>query len=185
MVAQRDAHEWYDLFLLSSVLFPKAQMGLRIFEPRYLDMVSRAMRSGRPFGICLAEVEATPAQVGTLAEITNWDSENGLLLLEITGMQRFTVQEWQHANDITIARIHLWPDEPVLPLAFEHDWLKPILQQVTEDLDAANLDASRAGMILAQALPVRASEKQQLLLLQDPLERLRRIATILRKSATS
>ncbi|MEL5847908.1 MAG: LON peptidase substrate-binding domain-containing protein [Candidatus Igneacidithiobacillus chanchocoensis] len=181
MTAQSDAQEWYDLFLLSSVLFPKARMGLRIFEPRYVDMVSRAMRSGRPFGICLAEAEAAPAPVGTLATIVDWNSENGLLLLEIEGAQRFTVQEWQHANDITVARIHLWPEEPVLPLAFEHEWLKPILQQIIEDPDAPELDASRAGMILAQALPVRSAEKLQLLLLQDPLERLRRIATLLRK----
>ena len=184
MAAQHDAQEWVDLFLLSSVLFPNARLGLRIFEPRYLDMVSRAMRSGKPFGICLAEADTAPVQVGTLAKIIDWNSENGLLLLDIEGMQRFTVQEWQLAHDITIARIHVWPEEPVLPLAFEHDWLKPILQQITEDPHAEKLDASRAGMILAQALPIRAVEKQQLLLLQDPLERLRRIATILQKKAS-
>ncbi|MGE0049434.1 MAG: LON peptidase substrate-binding domain-containing protein [Acidithiobacillus sp.] len=185
MTAQQDAQQWIDLFLLSSVLFPNARMGLRIFEPRYLDMVSRAMRSGKPFGICLAEAESAPVPVGTLAKIIDWNSENGLLLLEIEGMRRFTVQEWEQANNITIGRVHLWPEEPILPLAFEHDWLRPILQQITEDPAAQNLDASRAGMILAQALPVRAAEKQQLLLLQDPLERLRRIASILHKQATS
>ncbi|MEY2340550.1 LON peptidase substrate-binding domain-containing protein [Acidithiobacillus sp. IBUN Pt1247-S3] len=184
MTAQGDAQEWYDLFLLSSVLFPNARLGLRIFEPRYFDMVSRSMRSGKPFGICLAEADAAPVQVGTLAKIIDWNSENGLLLLDIEGMQRFTVQEWQHAHDVTVARIHLWPEEPTLPIAFEHDWLKPILQQITEDPNAGNLDASRASMVLAQALPIRATEKQQLLLLQDPLERLRRIATILHKKAS-
>ncbi len=34
-------------------------------------------------------------------------------------------------------------------------------------------------MVLAQALPASPEEKQQLLVLQDPLERLRRIAELL------
>ncbi|MCM2355672.1 MAG: peptidase S16, partial [Arenimonas sp.] len=41
------------LFPLGQVLFPGGGLGLRIFEPRYLDLVKRCGRSGEGFGICL------------------------------------------------------------------------------------------------------------------------------------
>ena len=41
------------LFPLNTVLFPQGILQLRIFEPRYLDMVSESLTTGGPFGICL------------------------------------------------------------------------------------------------------------------------------------
>ena len=34
-------------------MFPGSRLDLQIFEQRYLDMISRCMRSGAGFGICL------------------------------------------------------------------------------------------------------------------------------------
>ncbi|MCE5394071.1 MAG: LON peptidase substrate-binding domain-containing protein [Acidithiobacillus sp.] len=176
MVEEQDEQNTFDLFLLSTVLFPRAHMGLRIFEPRYLDMVSRSLRHGKPFGICLATEDQGPDQVGTLAQIVDWQSENGLLLIEVEGMQRFTVQDWEWGHDVVVARVHLWPEEPKLPLAFEHAWVQTVLLELFDGSPPSDLDASTASMILAQALPLRSKEKQELLLLLDPLERLRRIS---------
>jgi len=39
------------LFPLQTVLFPGGHLPLRIFEPRYLDMVARCHRDGQPFGV--------------------------------------------------------------------------------------------------------------------------------------
>ena len=41
------------LFPLHTVLVPGASLGLRVFEPRYLDLVRECGRSGGTFGICL------------------------------------------------------------------------------------------------------------------------------------
>ncbi|HET7650993.1 MAG TPA: LON peptidase substrate-binding domain-containing protein, partial [Gammaproteobacteria bacterium] len=41
------------LFPLQTVLFPAGPLPLRIFEPRYLDMVSRCLRQNEGFGVCL------------------------------------------------------------------------------------------------------------------------------------
>ena len=41
------------LFPLSTVLFPEGPLPLRVFEPRYLDMVSRCLRSDSGFGVVL------------------------------------------------------------------------------------------------------------------------------------
>ncbi len=41
------------LFPLNTVLFPGGPLRLRIFEPRYLDMISRCMRENGSFGVAL------------------------------------------------------------------------------------------------------------------------------------
>ena len=80
------------LFPLQTVLFPGALLGLKIFETRYLDLVSECLRSGQPFGvICLRQgAEAgrgkSPVQledVGVLAHIEEVDAEQpGILHLQ-------------------------------------------------------------------------------------------------------
>lgn len=40
------------LFPLGTVLFPGADLSLRIFEPRYLDLVRSCCREGSGFGVC-------------------------------------------------------------------------------------------------------------------------------------
>jgi len=67
------------IFPLSVVLCPQGLLSLRIFEARYLDMVSGCLKHDRPFGVSMI-VEgkeigqaAQCYQVGTLAKITNWD----------------------------------------------------------------------------------------------------------------
>lgn len=39
------------LFPLNTVLFPGGSLSLRIFEPRYLQMVADCLRNEQPFGI--------------------------------------------------------------------------------------------------------------------------------------
>ena len=41
------------LFPLNTVLFPGGPLSLRIFEPRYLRMVSECMKLGTGFGVVL------------------------------------------------------------------------------------------------------------------------------------
>ena len=43
------------LFPLNSVLFPGGPLPLRIFETRYLDMVSSCLKHEQGFGVCLIE----------------------------------------------------------------------------------------------------------------------------------
>ena len=75
------------LFPLSSVLFPGGRLHLRIFEPRYLDLVRECCRDGSPFGVCLilagreSGEPAVPAAIGTLARISDFQrDEDGFAL---------------------------------------------------------------------------------------------------------
>ncbi|MDD5576480.1 MAG: LON peptidase substrate-binding domain-containing protein [Acidithiobacillus sp.] len=175
--------DWTPLFLLRTVLFPKALLGLRIFEPRYLDMISASLRQGRDFGICLShprgDGHAEPELVGTLARIVDWGGEAGILQIQVRGQKRFTIQDWRYEGQLAVASIHLWAEEPIVPMGRESQPLYTILEDLIGKVPAAGIDASSAGMVLAQALPASPEEKQQLLVLQDPLERLRRIAELL------
>ncbi|MBU2843432.1 LON peptidase substrate-binding domain-containing protein [Acidithiobacillus thiooxidans] len=173
------------LFLLRTVLFPKALVGLRVFEPRYLDMVSSSLRHDHGFGICLThsrgDGHAEPERVGTLARIVDWGGEPGILEIQVEGQRRFSIQDWHYEGALATASVHYWAEEPVVPMRREDDTLRAILKELLGEEAARDLDASTAGMVLAQALPASPEEKQDLLLLQDPLERLQRIHHLLQR----
>jgi Lon protease-like protein len=73
-------HATIPLFPLNTVLFPGGPLRLRIFEPRYLDMVSRCMREDAGFGVALivagreAGGAAQTVAIGTLARIVDFDN---------------------------------------------------------------------------------------------------------------
>ena len=48
------------LFPLRTILYPDSRLPLRIFEPRYLDMISRCMREDIEFGIVLSRESIDP-----------------------------------------------------------------------------------------------------------------------------
>ncbi len=92
------------LFPLGTVLFPDGRLALRVFEPRYLDMVGRCHRTGAPFGVvALAEggevrVAGAPPErlepIGTLAHIVRLQQpQPGLLWIECRGGERFRIDQ--------------------------------------------------------------------------------------------
>ncbi|MGH8075482.1 MAG: LON peptidase substrate-binding domain-containing protein, partial [Lysobacter sp.] len=88
------------LFPLPTVLVPGASLGLRIFEPRYLDLVRECGRNESGFGICLViDGEATgetgaAAAYGTEALIEDFDTgDDGLLTLRVRGARRFHARQ--------------------------------------------------------------------------------------------
>jgi len=176
------------LFPLNAVLFPGSTLGLRIFEARYLDMVRECARSGRGFGVCLimqgqeAGDPALPAAVGTLASIVDFDTlPDGLLGISVTGGARFRVQRSRiRGNGLVIGEVRGWPDEPVVPVPLEFSLLPAILERLAEQsgLSWRNGprerydDASWVGFRLAELLPLGDAERQHLLEVTDPVERL-------------
>ncbi len=53
MPADMHPVESLGLFPLHTVLVPGAALGLRVFEPRYLDLIRDCGRQGRGFGVCM------------------------------------------------------------------------------------------------------------------------------------
>ena len=83
------------LFPLQTVLLPDGLLPLRVFEPRYVDMVARCLRGANRFGVVAiregAEVgAATTYDYGTSAEIVDWHQEpGGLLGILAVGREEF------------------------------------------------------------------------------------------------
>ena len=80
------------LFPLNTVLFPDGLLPLRIFEPRYVDMISECLKSGTGFGVCLISdgqetgQAASIYEIGTLANIVDFQTEeDGLLGITVLG----------------------------------------------------------------------------------------------------
>lgn len=183
------------LFPLSSVLFPGGKLQLRIFEPRYIDLVRECTRYGTGFGVCLilqgqeAGEPAVPAAIGTMARIHDFHTdEGGLLGIMATGGQRFQVARSRARSDgLLRGEVEVWQDEPALPVPVEFALLQSILERLIETMaphwrDAprsAYDDASWLGLRLAELLPLDVTEQQCMLELTDPLQRLAELRDIL------
>ena len=176
------------LFPLNSVLFPGGEVGLRIFEPRYLDMVRDCARTNSPFGICLilsgteAGEPATPAAIGTLAHIVDFSTTpDGLLGIRAQGSRRVRLAH-SRVRDSGLAHgeVELWPDEAHVEVPVEFHLLATILERLLEKIGGTHANAPRAnfndaswiGFRLAELLPLENREQQMLLQTVDPIERL-------------
>jgi Lon protease-like protein len=176
------------LFPLSTVLFPGGPLTLRIFERRYLDLVRDCSRSGSGFGVCLilqgreAGEPAVPAAVGTVARITDFYTlPDGLLGISAEGAERFQVATTRvRDNGLVHGEVRFWPDEPRVPVSPEYALLATILERLIERSGGPFVKAERAcyddaswvGFRLAENLPLAQPERQHLLQMTDPLQRL-------------
>lgn len=87
------------VFPLDLVLFPRQELPLRIFEPRYKQLVDDCMVNDGQFGVCLIDKSSSvsgwnaPMQVGTVAKITQCrDVELGMQLhIETMGRNKFRI----------------------------------------------------------------------------------------------
>ena len=181
------------LFPLNTVLFPGGPLPLRIFEPRYLSMVSHCMRNESPFGVLLIRDgkeagSATTHNIGTLARITDWyQGSDGLLGITAIGEERFRLLSTTLQEDgLTIGDVQILQNEPNLPLPDEHQEMASILAGVLEDLgrlyepvDKHFDDASWVTSRFVEILPIDLEEKQRCLEQSDPIERLRIVRKLL------
>ncbi len=181
------------LFPLNTVLFPGGPLPLRIFETRYIDMISERMRSEAPFGVLLIkdgqEVgDSSTYEVGTLARITDWyQGSDGLLGVTAIGGQRFRLQSAERqADGLNIGEIELLPDEPPMDLPSEYRGMAEILAGVLDDLgrlyEGLDCDYDNASWLtyrFVEILPIDLEEKQQCLENSDPAERLRLVNEML------
>lgn len=194
-MAEPPTPESLPLFPLHSVLLPGAPLQLRIFEPRYLDLVRDCGRSGRGFGVCLilegSEVgqPAIPAAYGTEAVIEDFGSTaDGLLALQVRGARRFHVRRTRvRDNGLLIGEIDWLPPDPDDELRAEHGLLSTLLERVIGHVGgeyakapAARLDdAAWVGWRLAELLPLEPAQRQSLLQEDDPHARLDRLLALM------
>ena len=174
------------LFPLQAVLVPGAVMGLRVFEPRYLDMVGECGRSGRGFGICLiTEGEevggpAIPSEYGTEAVIEDFGTDDdGLLTLRVRGARRFRVlRSAVRGNGLVEADVEWRGDAPATRLRPQHALLGTLLERIFDQVgrppgaDGSIEDAVWVGWRLLEMLPMPEESRAAMLGVDDPHARL-------------
>ena len=180
------------LFPLRMVLLPDALLALRVFEARYLDLITDCMRKQRPFGVvCLREgadsgrASVTVEDIGTLAHIDEVDAEQaGLLAVRGRGGQRFriTAKPVQRDNGLWVAPVKLMPPDPLRmpgPAMLQTvqalaDAIRKLKERDAEPF-AAPYRLDDAGWVAnrwCELLPIPLPARQKLMELDDPMIRL-------------
>jgi Lon protease-like protein len=178
------------LFPLPNVVFfPHTHLPLHVFEPRYRQMVSDALRSDRRFGIVLLksgwkpDYYGTPAvhACGTLATIEQAQPlDDGHYKIIVRGDVRFRILGEVSAAPYRTARVIAEPDvERDAEQAWaQRQWLADLSrkylrylpeQTAVPEIDTATVDALTNALIMSLNLDVE--EKQKLLEMSDIIAR--------------
>jgi len=185
------------LFPLHQVLFPGGKLPLRIFEPRYIDLVSECLRADSGFGVCCIrqgkEVGAGAQcyDVGTYARIVDWCRlDDGLLGITTQAETRFRVEQFsERANTLLEAKIQWLEEDEVHNIGEDYHALQLLLTRIFEHYGISYEDQAQGlqesawlGYRLAELLPLDLNERQAILEIDDSLKRLSKLQHILNES---
>ena len=181
------------LFPLNNVLFPGGVLPLRIFEPRYLEMISTCMKEGTGFGIALilsgSEVgeAAKTYDIGSLVRIIDWTlRDDGLLGISVQSQSRFRILATDVRSDQLIhAEVKLIEEQHPQTIPEQYsaavDLLRDIITKVGghyAELEPRYHDPLWVSGRLAELLPIELLQKQHMLQMDDPLQRLERLCAM-------
>ena len=189
------------MFPLQTVLFPGGLLQLKVFEARYLDLISQCLRRQLPFGVvCLAQGSElrggsdSPQLESTavLAQIQDVDAEQaGILLVRCLGGQRVQLgQPHQRVDGPWLAEASACPDD--LPAAMPPELLGSA-GALAKAIDSMAVQGQRpfalpyrledAGWVAnrwCEILPISMAAKYRLMRLDEPLLRLKLVDDYLR-----
>lgn len=189
------------LFPLQAVLFPGGLLSLKVFEARYLDLISASLRENKPFGVVSlrqggevrkpGEPVVTEA-IGTLAELIDVDSaQHGILQVRCRGTQRFEViSKAQRSDGLWEAQARMLDDdEAAAPREALIETVRGLanaiatLKQQGAEPFLKPFKFDNAGWVAnrwCEILPISIAAKQKLMELPDPQVRLQLVGEFLR-----
>jgi uncharacterized protein len=190
------------LFPLQAVLFPGGLLSLRVFEARYLDLVSDCLRCQKKFGVVALQTgrevndktAPTPRMenTGVVAELLDVDSPTtGILQVRCKGLQRFEIKSRRQESDgLWVANVINQADDlDATPPADMHETVRALATAIaslkdqgsTPFLDPYHFDsASWVANRWCELLPISLIAKQKLMELPDGLTRLQLVRDFLR-----
>lgn len=167
-------------------MFPEGILPMRIFEPRYVDMVSECMRDDKGFGICLLKEGSEVGEnrqfysSGTYVKIIDFDSlDDGLLGISVQGMRRFKViSTSQRENLLNEGEIAWLNEEDQSAISENYQSFADLLSALSKryelpfEVEQDRLQhASWVSCRLAELLPFNKASKQHLLELDHSEDR--------------
>jgi Lon protease-like protein len=193
------------LFPLDMVLFPGGKAQLRIFEPRYLDMVRDCMRHEVGFGVVLIKEgeqvlqdldQQLPAvaHCGTYCSIVDFDQDSsGSLEITIQGEVKFSIRDqYESADRLMLAQVEFLPLEEAHSIPANKQHLVSLLESLANHdavrslyVDVNYEDARDVGGRLAELLPCSNDFKQKMLELKNAEVRLGELEKLILKMQSS
>lgn len=162
------------LFPLKTVLLPGNKLSLKIFEPRYIDMIADCMREDKPFGIVLiykgmeTDRKVEIFGIGTTARVNDWQNrDDGLLGISVLGEQRFRINATRNEhNGLIVADAELLEDEEEeQPVPHQFYYMSELLRHLTSSRNELQPEMNFRLTLyqLIYLLPLESVLKQQLL----------------------
>jgi hypothetical protein len=182
------------VFPLNSVVLPGGRIPLQLFEPRYIDMLTRCLKGDSGFVISLLRDGAETGRIasfyetGTYVRIIDFQQlDNGLLGITVEGEAKVSItRTWQQDDGLNLCEMVFLPVEvsgsipavfhelpSVLRALFRH----PVIYELGMSVDYE--DARDVSWRLTELLPLDKREKQHLMEMQDPMDRLSRLQGLL------
>ncbi len=202
------------LFPLQMVLFPGGLLQLKVFEARYLDLMSHCLRNQAPFGVvCLSEGaevrrggrdkpgdkaadkvadKARFESVAVLAHLQELDSDHaGILRARCLGGQRVRLGvARQRADGLWLAPAEPCADDEASAVSADLQQAADALGQAIGALAAQDQtpfarpyqldDAGWVANRWCEILPISLAAKYRLMVLDEPLLRLKLVDEFLR-----
>lgn len=166
---------------------PEGLLPLRLFEPRYLDMVKNCFKTDTGFGVCLIEKggevgpEVKPYPRGTHVKIVDFDQgSDGLLHITAQGVEEFVLESYRvEPSGLLIGQVKLLPVHPVSALPSRYQGLatklEAILSYVESHIQYPEIRSNESDWVcnrLLELLPLEASLKFEMLSMATVGERL-------------
>lgn len=170
------------LFPLKTVLLPCNTLGLKIFEPRYLDMIAACMREDSTFGVVLIHkgeetgVDTDIYSVGTTATVNDWENRaDGLLGITALGIDRFEILSTRTQHDgLTFAEVKILEESNTQEAPEQFHYMLELLDHISAQEGRIRKTDQSFSEILYQLiylLPLETALKQRLLEIPDCADR--------------
>lgn len=185
------------MFPLGSALMPGEHLPLRIFEPRYREMLQDCIDADdMRFGVVLIERGSevgggdVRCDVGTIAEVVEHQrARNGTWALLCRGVERIRVDAWHDDAPYPRARVERWPDPPIdlqtwdpglIRLEVAATELIGFLEEFARDteqdvpippLASARLPAAEYTYATAGSMPITQADRHRALAAPDAISR--------------
>lgn len=202
------SHYFLPLFPLNVVIFPEGLLPLRIFEPRYLEMVKACLRDKAEFGVVavypeiatrvddLSQQPTLPfAKIGTSFGIIDADvTEDGLMNIRCLGQQKFKINSAvQRKDGLWIGEVEDMMDEAIMTIPEDLVTTRLHLQRLIDAIVAQGIQESDMPFVKpyklddcawvanrwCEMINIPLLQKQRMLELDSPLLRLELVQDIL------
>jgi len=185
------------LFPLNTVMFPNGVLPLRIFEPRYLDMVCDCLRNNTEIGVVLIQDgnevgdAAHTYRIGTLSSISYWNRRSdGLLGITLRGSQRFRIIDTEiKSNQLIMASVDLLPEIHSVEVTQKYQGMASLLRKIITQLEppyttmpAHYDDLEWISARLVELLPMPLDYKQEMLEIDDIFSRIEQLYSLIQQS---